>query len=323
MNFKSYTDLNQDIKNNLHKLHTQKIDLVVGIPRSGMIPAYMIALNLNVDCIDLPSFIRNERASKGSSRKTRHTLVNAWDAQNVLLVDDSIMAGNSMRSVMEQLPEGFKGNYIKMAVYSASIKPDNMDLFFERVPAPRVFEWNIYHHGVMSRSCVDIDGVLCLDPTPEQNDDGPQYIDFLLNAQPLNIPSAKIHSLVTNRLEKYRKETETWLNKYNIEYDHLIMLNVASKEERQRLNSYATHKANYYRTSGLDFFVESEVAQASSIAQLTGKPVFCVDNNTIYKPGVINSTYKAPGFVVRNLVSTLKRCVPAPLKKAIKQMYRS
>ena len=136
MNFKSYTDLNQDIKNNLHKLHTQKIDLVVGIPRSGMIPAYMIALNLNVDCIDLPSFIRNERATKGSSRKTRHTLVNAWDAQNVLLVDDSIMAGNSMRSVMEQLPEGFKGDYIKMAVYSASIKPDNMDLFFERVPAP-------------------------------------------------------------------------------------------------------------------------------------------------------------------------------------------
>ena len=188
---------------------------------------------------------------------------------------------------------------------------------------PRVFEWNIYHHSVMSRSCVDIDGVLCLDPTPEQNDDGPQYIDFLLNAQALNIPSAKIHSLVTNRLEKYRKETETWLNKYNIEYDHLIMLNVASKEERQRLNSYVTHKANYYRTSGLDFFIESEVAQASSIAQLTGKPVFCVDNNTIYKPGVINSTYKAPGFVVRNLVSTLKRCVPAPLKKAIKKMYRS
>lgn len=46
-------------KNNHHKLHTQKNDLVVGIPRSGIIPAYMIALNLNIDCIDPPSFIKN------------------------------------------------------------------------------------------------------------------------------------------------------------------------------------------------------------------------------------------------------------------------
>ncbi|MEC4168267.1 hypothetical protein VSQ82_13615 [Pseudomonas sp. MS-1(2024)] len=155
-----------------------------------------------------------------------------------------------------------------------------MDLFFERVPAPRVFEWNIYHHGVMSRSCLDIDGVLCFSPTSEQNDDGPQYIDFLLNARPLNIPSAKVHSLVTNRLEKYRKETEIWLKRYNIEYDNLIMRNVASKEERQRINSYTMHKADYYQTSDLDFLIESEVAQASSIGQLTGKPVFYVDNTT-------------------------------------------
>ena len=45
-------------------------------------------------------------------------------------------------------------------------------------------------------------------PTKEQNDDGPEYVSFLLNAVPLYLPGSKIGTLVTSRLEKYRVETE-------------------------------------------------------------------------------------------------------------------
>lgn len=51
---------------------------------------------------------------------------------------------------------------------------------------------------------MDIDGVLCADPTPEENDDGEKYRHFLLNTPPLFIPKVTIGTLVTSRLEKYR-----------------------------------------------------------------------------------------------------------------------
>ena len=41
----SYFDLSQDIRNTLHKIPSD-IDLVVGIPKSGIIPAMMIGLSL-------------------------------------------------------------------------------------------------------------------------------------------------------------------------------------------------------------------------------------------------------------------------------------
>ena len=38
MNYRSYQNLSDDIKSNINKLEKFNIDLVVGIPRSGMIP---------------------------------------------------------------------------------------------------------------------------------------------------------------------------------------------------------------------------------------------------------------------------------------------
>ena len=47
MNYKSYSDLSIDILEGISKVPSS-IQLVVGIPRSGMIPAYMIAAQLNL-----------------------------------------------------------------------------------------------------------------------------------------------------------------------------------------------------------------------------------------------------------------------------------
>ena len=65
MNFKNYSDLSRDIRKNLHLLSDDEYDLVVGLPRSGMVPAYMIALGLNVDCTDLNSLVDNTPLKKG------------------------------------------------------------------------------------------------------------------------------------------------------------------------------------------------------------------------------------------------------------------
>lgn len=96
---------------------------------------------------------------------------------------------------------------------------------------------------------MDIDGVLCVDPTPEENDDGPRYREFLLNAQPLFIPRTEVGTLVTSRLEKYRPETMAWLKKNHVKYDKLVMLDLPNKEARQRANCHASFKAKEYKLS--------------------------------------------------------------------------
>jgi uncharacterized HAD superfamily protein len=158
-----------------------------------------------------------------------------------------------------------------------------LDFYFEYIPKPRLFEWNIYHHNLVRKSAFDIDGVLCFDPTEAENDDGETYLSFLLNARPKFIPTLPIHTLVTSRLEKYRSQTETWLRKHNVIFSQLIMLDLPSKEERKRINVYAKHKADIYNNNDeLVLFFESSEKQAQNIFSITGKPVFCVETNKLF-----------------------------------------
>jgi uncharacterized HAD superfamily protein len=133
----------------------------------------------------------------------------------------------------------------------------------------------VLNHTILEKSCFDIDGVLCVDPSSEQNDDGPKYREFILNAKPLFIPGATIGALVTSRLEKYRPETEEWLKKNNIRYKELYMLDLPDMAARQKANSHGSFKASVYKSNAFKLFVESEPRQAAEINRLTGKPVLC------------------------------------------------
>ena len=88
-----------------------------------------------------------------------------------------------------------------MAIYS-TLDTDLVDIYFELVGYKRLYEWNIFHRDYLQHACLDIDGVLCVDPSQDEDDDGHKYINFLNNAKPYLLPSYKVHSLVTNRLEK-------------------------------------------------------------------------------------------------------------------------
>lgn len=57
---------------------------------------------------------------------------------------------------------------------------------------------------------------------------------FLKNAKPKFIPSKTVNYLVSNHLEKYRSEIEKWLKKYNIKYNHLILLKCKTKKKNNK-----------------------------------------------------------------------------------------
>lgn len=279
MHYKTYADLSIDILQEMHKV-PENIQLIVGVPRSGMIPAYMIGAQLNLPVTSLDAFLTDNYGLVGE-RKLR---VDVDTITNVLVVDDSVYTGSAIDKAKSALYEkGLNIQYHFCAVYSSSKDMPHVDFYFKYLPHPRSFQWNYKNHFLNTKACFDIDGVLCVDPTEEENDDGLNYIKFILNAKPLFIPSYRISCLVTSRLEKYRKETEAWLAKNKVDYGSLIMLNLPTAKERRALRIHAKFKAQIYAERDEEFFIESSWEQAKTIFEITKKPVFCTFNDVLIK----------------------------------------
>ena len=281
LNYKTYQDLSIDIKDNIYKLSTN-IDLIVGIPRSGMIPAYMIGMILSKQVITLNEFFINTYELETTSRINFTNNI-----KNILIVDDSIFSGNTfvkVKNKINQLELNKKYNLTYLAIYYKAEDYKNfIDLALKKVLSPRLFQWNYLNHRFLGTSAFDIDGLLCQDPSNEENDDGIKYKQFLLNAKPLYIPQYKIPYLITSRLEKYRPETEEWLKKNEIKYDHLIMLDNCTAKERQKLNLHAKFKAKQYsQLNDIQLFMESDRNQAIEISKLTKKLCFCTSTDELF-----------------------------------------
>jgi uncharacterized HAD superfamily protein/adenine/guanine phosphoribosyltransferase-like PRPP-binding protein len=296
--FISYEDLINDIKKNLCKLSQYDFDLVVGVPRSGMIPAYLISAFLNLDCTDIDSLADNRPLQKGITRNTKKNLINPFDAQKILIVDDSIYSGESMEKALEKLPAILNERLVKMAVYSSLKKNENVDLFFEFIEGLKLFEWGIFHNNLIDKTCIDIDGVICEDPLSEDNDDGEKYLNFIRNSKPKFIPTGKVFALVSNRLEKYRVETEIWLKKHNVDYHNLVLLDLPTKQDRLKIDTGILHKGDFFKRSKAVLFIESSFNQSISIAKTSGKPVYCVDRNIWIQPELADALLKnSRGFI--------------------------
>ena len=95
MHYRSYRDLSLSISRNLHKI-PRGIDLVVGIPRSGMLPATMIGQMLNKPVIALDSYLDGKMYEMGLYRRPANLITRFSELKHVLVMDDSINSGNSM-----------------------------------------------------------------------------------------------------------------------------------------------------------------------------------------------------------------------------------
>lgn len=320
MKFITYAELNQDIIENLYKL-PRNIDLIVGVPRSGIMVASIIALYLNKPLTDLDSFLNMKIYSTGTTKNLQNIITNVKQAKKILIVDDTVSSGRALQNVKRKINDA----KIDTPVYyfSPYIRTESANLvdnFIKIIDDKRVFEWNYMHNDLLQHACVDIDGVLCVDPSESENDDGINYINFLLTAKPKLIPTKKIGYIVTSRLEKYRKETEEWLQKNHIEYENLIMMNLSTAEERRLLNNHGEFKATIYKKlKDAYWFIESDSKQAEIIYQYTGKGVFCVENQYFYNEKTslaFKSHIKYSTFA--KLKRNLKSILPKPILNIIK-----
>jgi orotate phosphoribosyltransferase len=246
-----------------------------------MLAATVLALHRNVPLTDLDGFCESRAFATGERFEGD---VDAAP-ERVLVLDDSVLTGSAMTKARDQVAAASLPSSVEVLFGAVYVSPEGkalVDTYADVVRFPRVFEWNLMHHpGVVPKSCFDLDGVLCRDPTERENDDGPRYREFLSTVEPLVVPSKPVGWIVTARLEKYRQETEAWLDAHGIEYDELVMLDLPDKETRRRLGNHATFKAEVYGSVDAVLFVESDHGQAMEIARLTDRPVYSVEHNQV------------------------------------------
>lgn len=318
MHYRSIFDLQTSIAKGIH-LMPADLDLIVGVPRSGLLAANMMSLITNLPLADLDGYLEGRLASVGKTKPHARLDTTFADVRKVLILDDSVNVGEAMAKARARVAAAGHGHeVVYAAVYGQRPEHEHVDIVFEVLPQPRVFQWNLMHHNFIERACVDIDGVLCRDPTEHENDDGANYIEFLLNASPLHLSTRTIKTLVTSRLEKYRAETEDWLAQHEVRYETLVMLDLPSKQARQEARAHGSFKADHYRNSDAILFIESELGQAREIAQRSGKPVICLETHTLFD--------RTNAFDDRLAVLPVNRHAAAyrpPLARRVKSVVRS
>ena len=281
IHFVNLRQMSEDIKAWSSELPDDLV-AVAGIPRSGILPAAQLALHRNIHLITLDDL----KAGKQPWRSELRRGVPAKQDGCVLIVDDSIDSGDTLHETWKELRAS--GDFLYGALYFKDEKHASMaDFTYKSVPAPRCFEWNLFHCQQMSYACVDLDGVICDDWIDREADDGPglvRYLDHVQHAKPKFLPkSFPVRAIVTARLEKYRRQTEDWLDRHGVQYNELIMSPHASASQRRAARDNVRHKANaYMRYEDARLFIESDLGQARDIAAETGRPVLCVQTMEVY-----------------------------------------
>lgn len=285
MNYQSYNDMANVIRRNLWKVPAD-VSLIVGVPRSGMIAALMIAELLNKPCASLcPSgFISMSRGG------TREMMSHSQQYGKILLVEDVVNTGDSMARALQAFRDHHPGGYpqaLTLAVYAEGINAKQMvDIYLQdnyRADDPDWFyEWNLLHHSKSDRCIWDIDGLLCKNPPDDR--DTAAYEQYISDPVPMVIPTYKVGAFVTYRLEQYRPITEAWLKNHGIKYGQLCMFPAPDRKTRNDKMSPAFFKADLYDCSpNMLLFIESDPMQASLIHDISGKPVYCYESGIMYK----------------------------------------
>ncbi len=269
----SYQQLARDCADLARRL--PPVRAIAGVPRSGLIPASMLALDLNVPLISLESLLQSEppviplpRRAYGRRRTDGITLV----------VDDTSASGRQIDHLRKLIPHPVHF----AAIYVEDRPQICVDYYHSKLPDfAQFYEWTMFHDDNNRHLLTDLDGVLCDDWNGGNEEEHSEaYLQFLEQVPPRRTPSIPLRGIITNRLERHRPQTEIWLRRHGIEYGALHMSPHGTFRERDRAQDAASRKAAAYAADpSLRLFVESDDQQAQVIARLTRRPVFSIARN--------------------------------------------
>lgn len=304
MHYRSVEDLNRYIVDNLHKIPADT-DLIVGVPRSGLLAANLLALQLNLPFTDVEGFINGRLIQSGVRMKAY--MKPFKDYKKVVIIEDSIWSGKSINEVKVKL-KGIhqEKEILYAAVFAGPDATDKVNIYFDICPGPRIFEWNLMHHNLLENCCVEMEGVICKSPTEEQMNDEPAYEQYLSTSEPLLRPTTTIGYLVTSGQERYRVLTEKWLAKHNIKYHKLIMSGEPDRDIGSKSHYNANFKASVYTNHNGWLFIANSEEEAKYIADKAGKPVYCMKKRKMISPNILGQSKRRLRVLTKQVSTFVK-----------------
>jgi YesN/AraC family two-component response regulator len=200
MRYVTTSELSRMLRSNLWKI-PHDIDLVVGIPRSGLMVANMVALYLNKKLSDIDSFVEGRIFNIGS---TRAHMVADTPIRKVLVVDDDVEIGH-------YIAQELGGYYHVTAVISGR------DALHKLLGAER--QYDLVVSDVMMP---EMDGFTLL-----------RMIKTNMNLSHIPVVMLTSKADVGNRLEGLEKGADAFLAKpFDMDELHVVINNLINKNLR-------------------------------------------------------------------------------------------
>ncbi len=253
-------------------------DLVIAIPRSGLLFGEVVAQKLGKPITTPSSFSQNQywwTNQLGSEKKAPF--------RRVLLFDDSV---TRVHGTMEKVYSKLKADHpeleiIKSALFCTEKTKSFLDRYYTVLPpTPHRFEWNLMH-AFTGPTASDMDGVLCEECPDGADGNEAQYLDWIRKAIPKYIPAFELEAVITSRLEKYRPQTEEWLKHNNVKYKRLYMWELPSKSLRTRMGHVQTKVDALLQIKPV-WYWESSLYEAREIHGKTKIPTLCISSLQIF-----------------------------------------
>lgn len=258
-------------------------DLIIGIPRSGLIPAIVIAGELGIP-FSTPGLYNLGMVYHADDKILDMVIHAIWQGieeskiewlvfgnatedkdfagMHILLIDDTINTGESLGKASSQLSSELMVDV--GAVVASKEYIENGQLYYKTLTRDRIFEWNL--SGLdMKKVASDMDGVLC------ENAPLNGYESWIVDPEPNFLPKSLIGWIITARQEKDRKITEAWLDRNGVTYGVLLM----DMDLDRRIEFIRSMRPRP------DLILESDSGHAKRIWNCTGIPTLCFDTMEI------------------------------------------
>ncbi len=254
------------------------VDAIVGIHRSGSIPAALIASTLHLPChlyTDRDGLVEMSGGGRTGGIQSERNCT--------LVIDDTVSTSGSIQRAKAWFSANDPGSrHLYAAIFATPHGASELDLFAHTLRIPHLLEWNFLNSHHCRTSAIDLDGVLCFDPPPfdETTPEGrAAYLAWMASAR-VRYPArwGKIAAIVSYRCEYTRQVTEAWLAAHGIEFDALHLF---PGEPAERTFNADQWKGKFYKTSPAKLFIESSATQARSIHAFTRKPVLDLESKRI------------------------------------------
>lgn len=251
-------------------LPVANFDVVVGVPRAGLLIANLLASKFGKPLSTPELFVEK--------KVWFPTPLLFKNMRRILIVEDSVDRGIALKLAQSQIQKMFPQVQVETAsLFATKNAQDFLTYFYKKQVGAGFFEWNMLTSLASAAPLlVDCDGVLAENCRFDAITQSSQYIAWLDSAKPYMIPTYSFEGIMTGRLEKHRGQTEAWLQKHNVRYKKLLMLDLPDEAERN-LEKVVAHKVRCIKSLSPFWVWESSIVEAKLIRKQVNALVLCVD----------------------------------------------